>query len=232
MTKHEMGNGLNRRLKAFRQGLNGFFKRIWNRKAGKLLLCLSGALLIAAVVAGLIIYRDGNTAAQNAERLLAEYEQELTEQRTPIPATATTLLPAPAPTPWTYEGYEVIGKLTIEKIEQELPIIGETNRQALRVSCSYYQGALPGEKGNMVITGHDYANGSIFGHLNKLGDGDIVELSTPYSTYAYEVYATEVITPDDVEALDEYEGDTVLTLMTCTSHGNRRLLVRCRLCAA
>ena len=40
------------------------------------------------------------------------------------------------------------------------------------------------------------------------------------------IYGLDKIKPDDMEAPDEYEGGHILTLMTCTSHGDRRLLVR------
>ncbi len=220
-------------LKAFGQGIGRFFKNLWTHKTSRLLLCISGALLVCAVAVWLIIYHEGDVAAHNAEQLLAAYEQG-TASLAPSPSSTSTAAetdapPTPVPTPWTFEGYDVIGKLIIPDIDQELPIISQTDTQALKVSCCYYQGPQPGGAGNLVITGHDYANGSIFGQLSKLSEGDVVTLSTPYESYDYEVYTTQVIRPDDVDALDEYEGDTVLTLMTCTSHGNRRLLVRCRL---
>jgi len=220
-------------VKALLQGIGRFFQDLWHHKTSRILLCISAVLVVGAVAAWLIIYHEGDVAAHNAEQLLTEYEQEtsdLTPTTSVTPASDdTNVTPTPVPTPWTIDGYDVIGKLTISKISQELPIISETSKQALKVSCCYYQGPQPGEAGNLVITGHDYANGSIFGQLSKLTEGDIVTLATPYEAYDYEVYDTQVIKPDDVDALDEYEGDTVLTLLTCTSHGNRRLLVRCSL---
>ena len=131
--------------------------------------------------------------------------------------------------PVTIGGYSVIGKLTIEMISQTLPVISETDGKALKVSVCWYQGAMPGEKGNMVITGHDYANGAHFGRLSELETGDTVTFTTPDKDYVYTVYDKEVIRPDQPEKLDEYEGDMALTLLTCTNHGNSRLVVRCKL---
>jgi sortase A len=217
-------------LRAFGQKIGLFFKKLWDHRTSRVLLIISGALLLCAAAVWLVIYHEGDVAAQNAEQLLAAYEQEAVPKApsASLAETETGVSPTPAPTPWTFEGYDVIGKLTIDKISQELPVLSETNKQALKVSCCYYQGPQPGETGNLVITGHDYANGAIFGQLSKLTQGDIVTLTTPYQAYDYEVYDTQVIKPDNADALDDYEGDTVLTLMTCTSHGNRRLLVRCR----
>jgi hypothetical protein len=44
------------------------------------------------------------------------------------------------------------------------------------MSVCYHQGALPGEPGNMVITGHNYVNGAHFGRLGMLEEGDLVVL--------------------------------------------------------
>ena len=46
--------------------------------------------------------------------------------------------------------------------------------------------------------------------------------------YSYEVYETQTIGPDDVDAFDNYEGDYGLSLVTCADNGENRLLVRCR----
>lgn len=191
-------------------------KNTWNKKAGRILLCLSAVLFIAAIIVGIDLYNRGNNAQNNADEILSEYENSQ------APSLENNI-------PETFKEHNVLGVIEIETINQKLPIIDETTTQTLELSCCYYKGALPGQKGNMVITGHNYANGSIFGDLDKLKLGDKVSISTKAETYIYKVYDTEVIMPDDVKALDEYEGDYALTLMTCTSNGNRRLLVRCSL---
>ena len=89
---------------------------------------------------------------------------------------------------------------------------------------------MPGEDGNMVVTGHNYSNGSIFGNLDQVKVGDTVLLTSPDgSTQTYTVYEIDHITPDHPEALNDTEYDRELTLLTCESHGNGRLVVRCRL---
>jgi sortase A len=220
-------------MKMYKRDKNcGWMNMLWQNRISRILLLTGGVLLVAAAVTGFLLYQEGAIASDNMHRLLAEYKQDLTEAPAVLsggastqPGTAASL---PSSSPQTYEGYKILGTLRIAKIEEELPILSETSSEALKVSCCYYQGALPGEKGNMVITGHDYANGAIFGKLSKLEKGDTVKLATRDAVYDYTVYETKVITPDNAAALDDYEGDMALTLMTCTSHGNRRLLVRCK----
>jgi sortase A len=128
------------------------------------------------------------------------------------------------------QGYEIIGKLRIEKIGMELPVLSQTTARALKVSICYYGGAKPGEKGNMIITGHNYRSGAHFGKLDQLSKGGSIIFNTPGGkVYIYDVVGMQTVKPDDLEALNEYQEDYTLTLVTCASSGNRRLLVRCRL---
>jgi LPXTG-site transpeptidase (sortase) family protein len=217
-------------------GFKDFFIVLWRQKAGRILLILAGVLLLAAVGAFVGIYLEGPAAARSAEQLLLEYQQAVdsaqTSQMAQTPqggatSPAESLGSAAAVSiPTDVDGYQVIGVLTLEKTAQALPVISETSKQALKVSVCWYKGAMPGETGNMVITGHDYASGAHFGQLSKYAAGDKVSFATPEGTYEYEVYETEIIRPDQPEKLDE--GDAALTLLTCTNHGNRRLVVRCK----
>ena len=82
----------------------------------------------------------------------------------------------------------------------------------------------------MVISAHNDRTNVHFGRLNEFKSGNTVALMDQYGDiFSYEVYDIETIDPDNVSALDEYEGDRALSLLTCTSNGNRRLLLRCRM---
>lgn len=216
-----------------------------------LLAALAAVLLIAAGVIYLAIYREGYTADKSARDLLAQYNQAV-QERQAVPGTAATADPAdasglPAAAPGgpdqpsgantgaaggsiSLADYDVIGKLRIDKIGLELPVLSQTTAKALKVSICYYGGTQPGEKGNLILTGHNYASGAHFGQLHKLKKGDTVAFESPGGkAYTYVVYETEVVKPDAMEALNEYQGDYALTLATCADSGNRRLLVKCRL---
>jgi LPXTG-site transpeptidase (sortase) family protein len=210
-----------------------------NKRGLLFLLCgLSAALLIAAAAVGLSIYSEGQTAGKEARKLLMEYEQALeSSELTALADDAYVQPEKPGVEPEntfnavkTLSGYQVIGKLTIQKISVELPVISHLDEKALKVSVCYYKGALPGETGNMIIAGHNYANGMHFGKLDELTEDDAVIFEAPDGTsYRYEVYDSLVVKPDNVEALEECEAQSELTLLTCTSQGNRRHLVRCRM---
>jgi LPXTG-site transpeptidase (sortase) family protein len=223
-------------------------------RLGLVLGALSVLLLAAAGGAYLLVYHQGDIADRNAQNLLNEYEKAAAQSPSAPPAPPSALpsatdaaegetsLPgdgyvqpeAPDVDPRdalvSVPGYDVIGKLRIGKIGVELPVISAVSEEALKVSVCWYYGALPGEPGNMVITGHNYRNGAHFGNLHTLAAGDEVVFDAPGGkVYRYEIYETQVVRPDDVKALDAYEGEYGLTLVTCAYSGNRRLIVRCRL---
>lgn len=147
-----------------------------------------------------------------------------------LPIAGSTATPRPVVLQ-DVDGYSIIAKLSIEKISLELPIIGETSDEALKVAPRLFSGpATPADDGNMVLTAHNNKDDSQFGRLNELEKGDTVTLMDKWGdTFSYEVYDIETITPDNVAALEEYEGERALALLTCSSNGNRRLLLRCRM---
>ena len=122
----------------------------------------------------------------------------------------------------------VIGILSIPEIGQELPVIGKWSYSLLKISVCRYSGPDPNGKGNLILLGHNYKNGSHFGRLDELKEGSEVRLEDMNGqTRVYTVYGMERISPTDFGALERFEGESALTLVTCTNSGNSRLVVRC-----
>lgn len=203
------------------------------RRLRAVLIVLGGALLLTAVIIFLAQWNEGRNAARNAQILLDESgikappSSPTTAESLPA---ATIARPTETPVetlPPELEGYTVIARLDIEKLELSLPVLSETTDKALKLSACRYEGA-PG--GNMVITGHNYHSGDIFGSLSEMHVGDDVLLTGKDGiTYAYTVYAVDHIKLDDAEALNITKYDNELSLLTCENRGNGRLLVRCKL---
>lgn len=205
------------------------------------LLSFAVVLFIAALIMFTVIYLEGHQARKNAQELLERYEQETedTQQPTlsPVPSvtyTAPSATYAPTLSPQIldneFKGYEIIGKLEIEKINVVLPVIAEMNTKALKVSVCHYKGELPIQPGNLTITGHNYSSGAHFGRLDEVEEEDVLVFTSPDDTkYYYEVYETLAIKPDQAELLDDISYEYELTLFTCSRRGNRRFIVRARL---
>jgi sortase A len=202
-----------------------------------ILFSLAGALAVAAAIVFVVLWNEGVTAGHNAQNLLEQSGLKPGVARTPSAgeeSAASTQEGQTQPSATIeapeIQGYTVIARIDIDKIDQHLPVISETSAEALKVSVCYFEGTMPTEDGNLVITGHNYANGSHFGKLDQLEIGDSVQVTTIEGfTQTYTVYAIDHITPDKPEKLNDTQYARELTLLTCESHGNGRLVVRCQL---
>ncbi len=196
------------------------------------LIVLAGALLLTAAAIFIVQWSEGEAAARHAQALL----NQSGIKAPPLPSVAeepTAVQPSASPAATLspeFQGYSVIARLDIEAIDLHLPVLSETSDEALKVSACRLQGPEPGADGNLVITGHDYRSGAIFGRLSELKSGDAVALTgADGRTYAYTVYQTDHIKPDEAEKLDDTAYERELSLLTCENNGNGRLLLRCRL---
>lgn len=89
--------------------------------------------------------------------------------------------------------------------------------------------ALPGQIGNLVITGHSagdiYSNNPykfIFSGLERLEVGDLIYINYESTRYTYQLTKKEVVEPTNVEALIYDTDKPMLTLITCTPLGTSR----------
>lgn len=131
--------------------------------------------------------------------------------------------------------------LFIPKIGVEAPIVyaasrnqDEVNNLLLQGVVHYDDTALPGEVGNVFITGHSsyywWSEGkynNVFSILDKMMVGDVIYLNYGYKRYAYQVFDVRVTSARDTTTLDQ-GNDSILTLMTCTPVGTnyKRLIVK------
>ncbi len=88
--------------------------------------------------------------------------------------------------------------------------------------------ALPGQPGNMVISGHvsvaNRNNLAVFRDLNSVVEGDVVEVYSGDDLYRYTVSRVFTVSPAEVGLLRSTAGSTV-TLITCTKDLKHRLVV-------
>lgn len=123
---------------------------------------------------------------------------------------------------------KLIGKIKIPSLSIELPILDETTDTLLKVTICRYKGSNPGENGNLVIAGHNYLNGAHFGHLVNIKKGaEVLLYDLEGKEYSYVVDKIRTISPNDVTAVDEYEGESAVTLFTCKEQGTKRFVVSC-----
>ena len=99
---------------------------------------------------------------------------------------------------------------------------------AWQAAGHHMDSALPGQPGNMVISGHvSVANRNalaVFKHLDQVAEGDTVDVYSGDDLYRYTVTGVMVVSPDAVNLLKSNAGSTV-TLITCTKDLKERLVV-------
>ena len=127
-------------------------------------------------------------------------------------------------------GYKVIGIIKIPKIDLEYPILETTTVETLNLSITKFWGKEINEIGNVTLAGHNNLSGVKFGKIKKLKVGDIIELTDIQNvTLKYEIFKTYVIDPNDISCiLPEQEGTREITLITCTTGGKNRYIVKAR----
>ncbi len=144
-------------------------------------------------------------------------------------------------TPSLAEGYEelldvngtgIMGYITIEKINVELPIYHGTDNSVLQLAAGHLEGtSLPvgGEGTHCVISAHrGLPRAKLFTDLDQLEIGDTFTLTVLDEVLTYEVDQISIVLPDETENLFIEDGKDYCTLMTCTPYGinTHRLLVR------
>lgn len=114
---------------------------------------------------------------------------------------------------------DMIGWLNIPAMECELPLyIGANTDNMAKGAVVLSQTSMPlgGENTNCVIAAHrGYRGAAMFREIERLQEGDTVEVTTLWETLTYQVVKCIVIDPTDIEAVKIMEGQDLLTLVTC-----------------
>ena len=124
--------------------------------------------------------------------------------------------------------YYVDCTLSIPKIGLSYPVLSETSTLLLEHNLNKFWGCDPNEVGNYVIVGHNYNNGSYFGRLDELTNGDIIQITdVKGNTLQYQVYDMYYVDPEDVSCTSQLtNGKKEVTLITCNATGSQRLVVK------
>lgn len=106
----------------------------------------------------------------------------------------------------------MIGRLEIPRLRLSVIVMEGDGQRILRRAAGHVPGtSLPGESGNVGITGH---RDTFFRPLRNIQRNDLITFTTLQGEYRYRVVSTRVVTPDNVAVLDP-TGSETLTLITC-----------------
>jgi sortase A len=140
---------------------------------------------------------------------------------------APVLQPAPGAAPARLalgEGVAIIWIPRVGMVDKKAKIVVEgVGHEDLKRGPGHYPGtALPGEVGNVVISGHRTTYGAPFNRLDEVQVGDAVVLEGRDTWFTYRVVRQQVVKPTAVEVTYPVPGDReatptkkLLTLTTC-----------------
>jgi len=105
-----------------------------------------------------------------------------------------------------------LGRIEISTIGLTAMILEGTDSRTLRRAVGHIPGTpLPGQRGNVAITGH---RDTFFRPLRNIRKEDEIRLTTLSGSYRYWVDSIKVVEPEDTKVLADSD-DAILTLVTC-----------------
>lgn len=127
-----------------------------------------------------------------------------------------------------FKGYKVCAKLNIPIINLETYVLEEYSKQALLKSVTKFYGGEPNKVGNFCIAGHNYGPTNMFQNIKKLKVNDEIYLTdTNGNKIKYLIYDIYTVLPNETGCLSQKtDGNTELTLITCTLDSERRIIVK------
>ena len=129
-------------------------------------------------------------------------------------------------------GTGIMGYITINKINVELPIYHSVKESVLQIAAGHLPGtSLPvgGEGTHTVISGHrGLPSAKLFSDLDKIELGDTFTITILSELLTYQVDDIQVFLPYEVDTLKAVPGKDYCTLFTCTPYGinTHRLFIR------
>lgn len=193
-----------------------------------------GAIGRACITAGVLIllfvsyqlWGTGIREAQAQNDLESEFEQRVGDEgeagdepqvTTTLPdaddTTSTSVDTGPPPPP-PVEG-DAVARIRIPDIDVDKIVVEGVQVSDLKRGPGHYPDSpLPGQPGNAAIAGHRTTYGAPFNRLNELEEGDEILVTTVQGAFRYEVREQLIVSPDQVEVLDDF-GDDRLTLTAC-----------------
>ncbi|MCC7207817.1 MAG: class D sortase [Anaerolineae bacterium] len=164
-------------------------------------------------------------AVFNLDEVPAQYRDQYVALAAQIPVSR----PTPAP--------ESPIRIRIPRINVDNAVVAGDDWEALKLGVGHQFGsANPGQRGNMVLSGHNDVFGEVFRRLDQLQPGDQIIVSTRSRDYTYVVQPVEergqtrayqIVRPTDTWVLGASGDVTKLTLVSCYPYrvNTRRIVV-------
>ena len=157
-----------------------------------------------------VVLPDGHTPPTGLQGAQPN-EAEIPEQLRPLWQSFSNL-PTPVP------AMEQAIRIQIPAIQIDAPVVQGDNWEQLKKGVGQQVGTPdPGNKGNIVLSGHNDVYGEVFRYLDRLAPGDKVIIFTSRRQYIYVITGTQMVEPTAVEVVAQ-TSDARVTLISCHSY--------------
>lgn len=117
----------------------------------------------------------------------------------------------------------VIGKMAVPSVNLKLPIVVGLSDNALSTGGGTMKKDEKMGKQNYALAGHYMTNkGALFSPLENAKIGDLAYITDMKRVYTYKIFYKKIVPPTAVYLLDDVEGQSLLTLITCADGGTNR----------
>ncbi|HFI0105439.1 TPA: class A sortase [Streptococcus suis] len=133
---------------------------------------------------------------------------------------------------WDAQRLPVIGGIAVPELGINLPIFKGVFNTSLMYGAGTMKENQEMGKGNYSLASHHIfgvtgAADVLFSPLDRAKNGMKIYITDKTNVYTYVIDSVEVVTPDSVYVIDDVEGRTEVTLVTCTDYNaTNRIIVK------
>ncbi|HFI0301267.1 TPA: class A sortase [Streptococcus suis] len=206
--------------------------RLWRNLLAFVLIIISLALIFNTSIRNLIIgwntnkYQITNVTTEEIEK---NKQVESTFDFEQVQAVSTEAI---LKAQWEAQQLPVIGGIAIPELGINLPIFKGVGNTSLMYGAGTMKETQEMGIGNYALASHHIFGvaGSadvLFSPLDRAENGMKIYLTDKDTIYTYVIDSVEVVSPESVYVIDDVEGRTEVTLVTCTDYyATQRIIVK------
>ncbi|HFI0667484.1 TPA: class A sortase [Streptococcus suis] len=206
--------------------------RLWRNLLAFLLILISLVLIFNTSIRNMIIgwntnkYQIANVTTEEIEK---NKQAESTFDFEQVQAVSTEAI---LQAQWEAQQLPVIGGIAIPELGINLPIFKGVGNTSLMYGAGTMKETQEMGKGNYALASHHIfgvtgAADVLFSPLDRAQNGMKIYITDKSNVYTYVIDSVEIVSPESVYVIDDVEGRTEVTLVTCTdANATERIIVK------
>lgn len=206
--------------------------RLWRNLLAFVLIIISLALIFNTSIRNMIIgwntnkYQIANITTEEIEK---NKQAESTFDFEQVQAVSTEAI---LQAQWEAQQLPVIGGIAVPDLGINLPIFKGVGNTSLMYGAGTMKETQEMGKGNYALASHHIfgvtgAADVLFSPLDRAQNGMKIYITDKSNVYTYVIDSVEIVSPESVYVIDDVEGRTEVTLVTCTDYyATQRIIVK------